>query len=204
MATSIVPRAVPQGKSIYRFKVSLDYVQPAIWRRLEVPGNFTFAQLGKVIIAGMGWEGYHLYTFMGTEFEIAGPGAERDEEFWASYVSSSGFTPPWRTQLEARRVKISDIFSMDMKTLEFEYDLGDCWDHSVLLESISPPVEGYLYPACIAGENACPPEDFGGPYFYQNLLEIIRNRGHRENNPMTERWKDFDPTRFDPSEVTFG
>jgi hypothetical protein len=205
MDASTVPQVVPEGRSIYCFKVTLERVRPAIWRRLEVPGDFTFDQFGKVIITAMGWKGYHLYQFLGPSFDIVGPGVKDGEDF---FIGFPGFEK--KTEIEGRGVKISEIFSMEKKSLKFEYDFGDGWTHKILLESISPPVEGSLYPACTAGKNACPPEDCGGADGYKNLLEILRNPRHKEHQEMTE-WlehcgyeKNFDPTSFVPSEVTFG
>jgi hypothetical protein len=53
-------------------------------------------------------------------------------------------------------------------------------------------------PACLAGENACPPDDVGGPHGYALLLEILGDRSHEEHVDMA-RWIGgvFDPKGFD-------
>lgn len=49
---------------------------------------------------------------------------------------------------------------------------------------------------CIAGENACPPEDVGGPHGYELVLDILGDRDHAQN---MVRWIGgvFDPKGFD-------
>jgi hypothetical protein len=55
-----------------------------------------------------------------------------------------------------------------------------------------------IYPACIAGEGACPPEDCGGPGGYENLKGLLGGPPSVERDEMLE-WAgdDFDPVRFD-------
>lgn len=65
-----------------------------------------------------------------------------------------------------------------------------------------PRAEGVQYPRCLAGERACPPEDCGGVWGYENLLAMVRNPGHQEHKEMLE-WLggEFDPDRFDVEQV---
>ena len=49
----------------------------------------------------------------------------------------------------------------------YEYDLNIPWRHEVRIEENRlDPVPGKPYPACLAGDGACPPEDCGGPRGY--------------------------------------
>ena len=51
---------------------------------------------------------------------------------------------------------------------------------------------------CLAGQNACPPEDVGGGSGYMSFLEAIRDPMHEEHIAMW-RWHGgpFDPAGFD-------
>ena len=53
-------------------------------------------------------------------------------------------------------------------------------------------------PVCIKGKRACPPEDCGGIWGYEDLLEAISNPNHPEHEDMLE-WLggEFDPEEFD-------
>ena len=47
----------------YQVKMSLAGIRPAIWRRVMLPGNLTFARLHRVIQDAMGWDDCHLHEF---------------------------------------------------------------------------------------------------------------------------------------------
>ena len=57
-------------------------------------------------------------------------------------------------------------------------------------------------PVCLAGENACQPEDVGGPHGYALLLEVLTDRRHEQHQDMV-RWIGgvFDPKGFDLNRI---
>jgi len=61
-------------KNVYQFKLSMRDITPQIWRRIQVPENYTFLDLHYAIQAAMEWEDYHLH-----EFEILNPKIEKIE-----------------------------------------------------------------------------------------------------------------------------
>ena len=67
-----------------------------------------------------------------------------------------------------------------------------------MVEAILEPVTGAIYPICLDGERACPPEDSGGPHGYSRLLGIIANPEHAEYRE-TIKWlrSNFRPALFD-------
>jgi hypothetical protein len=82
---------------------------------------------------------------------------------------------------------------------EYRYDMGDDWAHRIVIESALPSAAGeFPLPVCVAGENACPPEDVGGPYGYAEFLRALGERRHEQHEDMT-RWIGgvFDPKGFD-------
>jgi len=68
----------------------------------------------------------------------------------------------------------------------YEYDFGDGWQHDAVAEKILPPDPAFKHPICLAGANACPPEDCGGMGGYYSLLEIMADQKHREHAGMKE------------------
>lgn len=68
-----------------------------------------------------------------------------------------------------------------------------------------PAEKGAQYPVCITGKRACPPEDVGGVWGYDDFLEAISNPKHPEHDEMLE-WVggDFDPERFNLNVVNAG
>jgi hypothetical protein len=80
----------------------------------------------------------------------------------------------------------------------YEYDFGDGWEHELVVEARTAAEDGQAYPACIAGEGACPPEDCGGVYGFAELKEVLAGPDSEERDEMRE-WmgEDFDPAHFD-------
>src|SRR3989338_6218982 len=80
--------------------------------------------------------------------------------------------------------------------------MGDGWKHSVVLEAPLPAEAGKTYPLCLAGARACPPDDCGGPYGYEDFLKAIGDKKHPQHKEMLD-WigGDFDPELFDLEET---
>ena len=95
---------------------------------------------------------------------------------------------------------ISAYFSLKTPIAEYTYNFGDCWLHIITLEKIIPAKKNTDYPQCITGKRACPPENCGGMWGYKDLLAILSDPHHEENESRLE-WleDDFDPETFDPA-----
>jgi hypothetical protein len=179
--------------NIYQFKITLKEIKPKIWRRIQVPGNYTFWDLHVAIQDAMGWEDCHLH-----QFEILNPKTGERE-----IIATEDDEDSYET-ISEEKAKISQYFLSAKNKANYEYDFGDGWEHEVVLEKILPPVDGSKYPHCIAGERACPPEDCGGIWGYAYLLEIIADTKHPEYQERME-WlgDDFNSEEFDPKSVKF-
>lgn len=53
---------------------------------------------------------------------------------------------------EERIYKLSDVFSVENPTMEYEYDFGACWGHEVKFEGAVDADPKLDYPACIQGK----------------------------------------------------
>ncbi|MEM1219624.1 MAG: plasmid pRiA4b ORF-3 family protein, partial [Bacteroidota bacterium] len=55
-----------------------------------------------------------------------------------------------------------------------------------------------VYPRCIKGKRACPPEDCGGIWGYMEMIEIMKNPKHPEYEDTLE-WlgEELDSEAFD-------
>ena len=53
-------------------------------------------------------------------------------------------------------------------------------------------------PRCLDGARACQPEDCGGPPGYEDLLEVLADPEHPDNDDLRD-WlgSEFDPEAFD-------
>ncbi len=57
----------------------------------------------------------------------------------------------------------------------------------IAASSLGTRLPGQRYPKCVAGAQACPPEDCGGIPGYQSLLEILFDPFHPEHDSLN-RW----------------
>lgn len=81
---------------------------------------------------------------------------------------------------------------------EYVYDFGDGWSHVLTVEQVLPAEPGQRYPRCLFGQRACPPEDVGGPWGYEEFRAAIADPGHPEHQEFLD-WAGggFDPEAFD-------
>jgi hypothetical protein len=178
------------SKTIYQLKVTLNDSKPPIWRRILVADTTTLLQLHDILQIVMGWADYHLHMFT-----ISGQiyGDPEGDEFGDMGTKNES------------RFKLNQLVGREGFKFRYEYDFGDSWLHDLLVEKILPAENGARYPLCVAGKNACPPEDVGGIGGYANFLEAMTNPRHPEHREYKE-WigGNFDSGRFDLDEVNNG
>ena len=173
-------------KQIYQFKITLKDIKPPIWRRIQVPDNYTFWDLHVAIQNAMDWTDSHLHQFILFEpltRKTIYVGQPDDE------ISSD-----IKFLLE-RETKIQKWFSSGRKNAIYEYDFGDDWLHQVTLEKMLPREEKIEYPRCIDGARACPPEDCGSIPGYEEICS--------GTSEFQEEYEDYDPEYFDIKDVVF-
>jgi len=80
--------------SNFRFQIELRDIAPPIWRRIDVPGDYSFWDLHVAIQDAMGWFDYHLHAFRladpdsGESMEI---GIPDEVEFTAIRQTAAGW-----------------------------------------------------------------------------------------------------------------
>jgi hypothetical protein len=164
--------------TIARLKITLDDVEPAVQRRVEVPLKIRLDRLHLVFQAAMGWTNSHLYEIL-----AGGLG-------WGMVDPDWGDGP-----MDASKSRLVDVLEdMGVKTVKYLYDFGDGWEHTVKIERIADALPGFSYPVLIDAKGRCPPEDVGGPPGYDELLNILANPKHKRHDEMIE-WlgATFDP-----------
>ena len=187
------------NKLIYQFRVELLEIEPSIWRRIQVPTDYSFWDLHVAIQDSMGWLDYHLH-----EFRVKKPYGRKVVEIGMPDDETE------RDCLAGWDVPISAYFVEPGVAAAYDYDFGDSWHHKVLLEGVLLRDPLVKYPACVAGERACPPEDCGGVSGYEELLQVLSKprtaeyeetvgwlKGHAKN------YFPYRPDRFVPGDVEF-
>lgn len=176
---------MPSKKApIYQIKISLNNIRPSIWRRFLVPANIHLDRLHDVLQVVMGWEDEHLHQYVINGIIYGIPNNE--EDFFDLEV------------VDESDMLLNQVAQQTGDRLRYDYDFGDSWHHTLILEKILPPDPTMRYPRCLEGKRACPPEDVGGIGGYQYFLEAIRDPRHEEHDEYLE-WAggSFDPEEFD-------
>jgi hypothetical protein len=177
------------GDVIYQFKITLLDIKPAIWRRIQV-SDCTLADLHEYIQAAFGWWNYHLHQF-GIDGERYGPPAPDDMDFGLETIDET----------DVRLNKLIPTSGRKSHWI-YEYDFGDGWRHEVLFEGFPPADPRAQYPQCVAGERACPPEDWGGPWGHADYLTALADPQNERHEELLEWRGPFDPEAFDVKKAT--
>ncbi len=174
-----------KSDNVFQLKITLNHIKPPIWRRVLVDSDIKLPDLHKIIQTVMGWTNSHLHQFIiGNQYYSL----PSDESFYKV--------------VDYRRIKLDSLFNTPKSNFIYEYDFGDGWEHSIVIEKILPRKKNTYCPICIDGKRSCPPEDCGGTFGYENLITIINNPEHEEYDEMMEWLGDyFDPKEFNIDEV---
>lgn len=88
---------------------------------------------------------------------------------------------------DERRARLDHSAKEEGEAFVYTYDMGDSWQHKVLVEKVGADSSEAKGAICLSGERACPPEDCGGVNGYYSTLEILRNPRHDEYK-HTKTW----------------
>lgn len=167
--------------NLLTIKATLTYTRPPVWRRLVLPDTLTFWELHFALQIAFGWENSHLFEFStgrggpGQLLTGTPPVQPGEEDFMAEW---------WR---DPRQVPLSEFLRAPQDKVSYVYDMGDHWEHLLVLEKTVPlPPDKPLPPAhCPAGRRAGPPEDIGGTPGYEMLLAALAEKaaGTRKRMP---------------------
>lgn len=167
-----------------QLRITLEHIEPKIWRRIIVNDTLTFRQLHDVIQWAMGWEDYHLHQFEVGDLRIGT--RDLDDMFG---IGEEDTVPESKTRLYQTLT--------GKRSFRYWYDFGDDWWHKISVEKRLPDDAAALPAELLAGERACPPEDCGGPWGYRTMLEALSDPKHPEHEDYLEWAGPFDPEEFD-------
>ena len=157
---------------------------PPIWRQFQVSDRTLLADLHPILQAVMGWEDSHLH-----QFQVRGKLYANPEPM------------PLEGTLDATTKTLADFNFSPKEKFAYTYDFGDGWLHQITVETQQPATESLTSPRCLAGERACPPEDSGGVWGYEGLLERFNDPEDPEYEELLDWLEDFDPEKFDLQQI---
>ncbi|MDD4447280.1 MAG: plasmid pRiA4b ORF-3 family protein [Methanothrix sp.] len=175
--------AQSEPEAVYQIKVTLDGIKPSIWRRIQVRGDITLFKLHKILQVVMGWQDYHLHQFL-----ING------ESYSVISIEADMLGDDFKDE---KRFKLSRVIPGEKFKFTYEYDFGDGWGHTILVEKIFRPEKELKAPVCLDGKRSAPPEDCGGKGGYRDVLKALKNPSHPDSVELREWLGEYDPEYFD-------
>lgn len=179
------------NEPVARLRITLQDIEPAIWRRVDVPTAATLAALHGVIQTAMRWQDAHLFEF------VAG------DRVYGEPQRLDGMST--RKVHHARSVRLQQLLDRGIDRLLYVYDFGDDWRHDVVVEGVREGDADVDYPAFVDGARRGPPEDVGGPPGYADFLAVVTRPRHREHKRMlTWYGGPYDPDDIDEPDIRRG
>ena len=173
-------------------RIELADIEPLIWRRAAVRTTTNLQTLHRIIQAAMGWRDYHLWEFEAADILYGVP--DPDGAAWGHVVHRASAT------------KLAKLLKDGPITFGYTYDMGDNWQHRIIVERLQDAEPGTVYPVFLGGERRCPPEDCGSVPGYYDFLNAVsgpdRGKGSRKKREMlTWYGRPYDPDNIDEEQV---
>lgn len=177
----------------YDVRVSLDGSEPEIWRRLELDSSLDLRSVHRILQATIGWLDAHLHEFT-TAFSSVRLLADSEVEEGMEGVPE-------------RDVRLDEVLAAPGDLLDYLYDFGDSWDHTIVLEDVRPG-EPARPVRVVGGDRACPLENAGGVGAWNAVVDWLDGG---DADGLEEEWlRDlvewipigFDAAHFDSDEAS--
>jgi hypothetical protein len=171
---------------LFQFKITLVGMKPPIWRRIQVQ-DCDLGEFHDIIQVVMGWENCHMHQFLvnGERYSTPLP-----DDFDLDFKDENN-------------LRLSQIVPKSGKhtRFQYEYDFGDGWLHEIAFEKFVEPEAKAKYPRCVDGARSGPPEDIGGVWGYEELLEAFADPKHERHEEFVEWIGEWDAEKFSVESV---
>ena len=152
----------------YLLTITLEDMPYDCWRQVIVPGELPLDALHLILQRVMGWKNCHTYQFQFGKKNYAQSGGYADDDCEDAADSTLD-----------KALGRNNSFS-------YEYDPGDSWMHTIHVQNVKDEFEPGKIFYCVDGKGNCPPEDCGGTWGFQEMLETISDPDHEEFAEMRE------------------
>jgi hypothetical protein len=169
-------------------RIELERIEPLIWRRVGVRTSVTLKAVHSVIQAAMGWLDCHLWEFTANEHKYSML-VPNDADWNERVKNVAGF-------------KLSALLTVGVRQIGYVYDMGDNWQHRIIIKKLTAAEPGALYPQFLGGERRCPPEDCGGiPGYYEFLNNIASTHSKKRKAALDWYGGPYDPDEIGEQQI---
>jgi len=109
----------------------------------------------------------------------------------------------WKERIkDVAKTKLSALLASGVREIGYLYDMGDNWQHRIIVEKLKAAEPGALYPLYLGGERRCPPEDCGGiPGYYEFLNNIASKQNKKRQAALDWHGGPYDPDEIDEQQI---
>jgi len=211
--------------AVYTFYSELYDYTPTVWRRFQINGNKTIAELSYTLMVMYEMQASHLFNIT---YDV---GAAYLKDLESRYtkdevdkvLSKNGYADwhkPWRFELPSddelydSSYKIYNASDLTLKRfsdqegteLAFEYDYGDDWRINLILEKCEKlEISATELPRVITGEGFGIIEDCGGVAELKNIANALKDKTGKQYKEYCD-WLDvemLDLSTFDIDDINF-
>jgi hypothetical protein len=168
-------------------RIELLDIEPLIWRRVAVRGPTNLAALHKIIQAAMGWLDYHLWEFTVDDVTYGLP--DPDGMDWGRKIE------------RASTINLDKLLDSGIERFGYVYDMGDNWEHRIIVERVEAAQPDKPYPEFLGGERRCPPEDCGSIPGYYGFLNDIAGPDNGKGSKKKKEALDWYGGPYDPDDI---
>jgi hypothetical protein len=170
-----------EATAVHRFHIALRDVSPKIWRRVELTGGNSLADLQRVIQICLGWSDEYQHRFCIRNHYL---GASRPGGLLF-------FGDPKAMTLSQFAFRLDERFT-------YEYNFFDAWLLNIRFEGEHALDPKRHYPRCVAGARRAPLEDSGGAEIYMDR-QIPDMPGGRKARHADRQLRDIAKLLEDPA-----
>ena len=165
-------------EKVFSLRLQVVGCTPRVWRRLLVRDTLWLTRLHDCIQVAFDWFDYQTHVFTVDDVRFGNPARKHE-------------TPVE----DDRDVTLSDLELGSRDRLLYEYNFGEGWQVEIRVEKTVPVEKGVMYPRCVAGERAGPPEDCGGLEAFHDMLACIKE----PTTDLGREWLDWLGPNYDPT-----
>ncbi len=189
----------------FRVRVDLEGAKPPISRRLELASNVRLDVLHVILQIAFEWQNGHLHEFM-----LGDSRYDRMAERFGNEMMEDDLLGDSEPNVSEKDVRLDEVLAREGDKLFYIYDFGDNWEHKIVLESIQPRKKDAPVALCTGGKRAAPPDDCGGVWGYEWMIDVARDPNDPDHDEAAEQYEyhypnqDFDPAVFDRAGINAG
>lgn len=180
----------------YHIRIKLNNAPLPIWRELKIPSNITLEVFSLILMMAMGWENRHLHMFKKGDIRYKNTACINED-------MNMGFCGIGFKSIEdTNEYSVAQLLKEKGDRMKFVYDFGDNWEHDIWLKGIREYAPQEVPDVIVVkGKSACPPEDCGGIWGYEDLLRIHAKKRRTKEEKELLKWfqmydSDYNPEKF--------